>query len=247
MQTTTHFPFKVLELPAILRGLSATGSMKKHCDDTFRHQAMRKQLVKAIKDKGIYDEKVLEALQNVPRHCFLDSALEHIAYEDRAFPIAAGQTISQPYTVAYQTQLLEITPFEKVLEIGTGSAYQASVLAELKARVFTIERQKELYDERAMHYPFSTKYTNIKFFYGDGFRGLPTFAPFDKIIVTAAAPFVPQPLVDQLKVGGKIVIPVDEGDSQRMKRLTKLANGTLEQEDFELFKFVPMVQGKKSM
>jgi protein-L-isoaspartate(D-aspartate) O-methyltransferase len=220
--------------------------MKKNCDDTFRHQAMRKQLVKTVKDKGIYDEKVLEALQNVPRHCFLDSALEHIAYEDRAFPIAAGQTISQPYTVAYQTQLLEVKPFEKILEIGTGSAYQASVLAELKARVFTIERQKELYDERAMHYPFSTKYTNIKFFYGDGFKGLPTYAPFDKIIVTAAAPFIPEALLQQLKLGGWIVIPVAEGESQRMKRITKIKEGEVKEEDFELFKFVPMIKGRNA-
>lgn len=221
--------------------------MRKICEDTLKHQALRKQLVQIVRDKGIYDESVLEALMKVPRHCFLDNALEYIAYEDRAFPIAAGQTISQPYTVAYQTQLLEVKPFEKILEIGTGSAYQATVLAELKARVFTIERQKELYNERMKNYPFSNRYPNIKFFYGDGFKGLPTFAPFDKIIVTAAAPFIPQPLIDQLKVGGRIVIPVDEGSSQRMKRLTKLSDGTMEQEDFDLFKFVPMVQGKNSM
>jgi protein-L-isoaspartate(D-aspartate) O-methyltransferase len=220
--------------------------MKKICEDTLRHQALRKQLVQIVRDKGIEDETVLNALMNVPRHCFLDSALEYIAYEDRAFPIAAGQTISQPFTVAYQTHLLQVKPYEKILEIGTGSAYQASVLAELQARVFTIERQKELYNERMKNYPFPNKYPNIKFFYGDGFKGLPTFAPFDKIIVTAAAPFVPQELINQLKVGGKMVIPVDEGSSQRMKRLTKLPNGTMEQEDFDLFKFVPMVHGKNS-
>lgn len=220
--------------------------MKKKCEDTLRHKAMRKQLVKTVMEKGIKDERVIEALMQVPRHCFLDSALDHIAYEDRAFPIAAGQTISQPYTVAYQTQLLDISPFEKVLEIGTGSAYQATVLAELKARVFTIERQKELFNERAKNYPFFTKYPNIKFFYGDGFKGLPTFAPFDKIIVTAAAPFVPEALIQQLKTGGKMVIPVDEGDSQRMKRLTKLSDGSVSEELFELFRFVPMVGGKNS-
>jgi protein-L-isoaspartate(D-aspartate) O-methyltransferase len=218
--------------------------MKKNCEDTLRHQAMRKQLVETVKEKGIRDERVLAALMNVPRHCFLDNALDHIAYEDRAFPIAAGQTISQPYTVAYQTQLLEIKPFEKVLEIGTGSAYQAAVLAELKARVFTIERQKELYNERVKSFPFAFKYPNIKFFYGDGFKGLPTFAPFDKIIVTAAAPFVPLTLINQLKTGGKMVIPVDEGDAQRMKRLTKRSDGSVAEELFELFRFVPMVEGK---
>jgi protein-L-isoaspartate(D-aspartate) O-methyltransferase len=218
--------------------------MKKNCEDTLRQQALRKQLVQIVKDKGIHDEKVLNALMKVPRHCFLDSALDHIAYEDRAFPIAAGQTISQPYTVAYQSQLLQVKPFEKILEIGTGSAYQATVLGELQARVFTIERQKELYDERARNFPFSGKYPQIKFFYGDGFKGLPTFAPFDKVIVTAAAPFIPQPLIDQLKPGGILVIPVDEGSVQRMKRITKLMDGKIQEELFDVFHFVPMVGGK---
>jgi protein-L-isoaspartate(D-aspartate) O-methyltransferase len=218
--------------------------MKKNCEDTLRQQAMRKQLVQIVREKGIKDERVLTALMKVPRHCFLDTALDYIAYEDRAFPIAAGQTISQPYTVAYQTELLELKPYEKVLEIGTGSAYQATVLGEMQARVFTIERQRTLYDERALNYPFAGKYPQIKFFYGDGFKGLPTYAPFDKILVTAAAPFVPQPLLDQLKPGGYLVIPVDEGNAQRMKRIMKKADGSFEETLFALFNFVPMVEGK---
>jgi protein-L-isoaspartate(D-aspartate) O-methyltransferase len=220
--------------------------MKKQCEDTLRQQAMRKQLVQIVREKGIKDEKVLEALMKVPRHCFLDNALDHIAYEDRAFPIAAGQTISQPYTVAYQTELLLLKPYEKVLEIGTGSAYQATILAEMKVQVLTIERQKELFEDRAKNYPFAGKYPMLKFFYGDGFKGLPTFAPFDKILVTAAAPFVPKPLIDQLKTGGVLVIPVDEGDAQRMKRITKKEDGSLTEELFSLFRFVPMVGGRNS-
>jgi protein-L-isoaspartate(D-aspartate) O-methyltransferase len=173
--------------------------MKKLCEDTLRQQALRKQLIKTVRDKGVTDDRVLEAMMKVPRHCFMDTALDTIAYEDRAFPIAAGQTISQPFTVAYQTELLRVKPYEKILEIGTGSAYQATILAEMKAQVFTIERQKELFDERLKNYPFAGKYPLLKFFYGDGFKGLPTFAPFDKILVTAAAPYIPLPLTDQLK------------------------------------------------
>ena len=218
--------------------------MKKNCEDTLRQQALRKQLVKNVRDKGIKDERVLEAMMKVPRHCFMDTALDSIAYEDRAFPIAAGQTISQPFTVAYQSELLQIKPYEKILEIGTGSAYQATILAEMKAQVFTIERQRELFDERARHYPFTGKYPLLKFFYGDGFKGLPTFGPFDKILVTAAAPFIPQPLIDQLKPGGFLVIPVDEEKAQRMKRIKKNENGTISEENFALFHFVPMVEGK---
>jgi len=218
--------------------------MRKHCEDTLRRQALRKQLVKTVREKGIQDERVLDALMKVPRHCFMDNALDSIAYEDRAFPIAAGQTISQPYTVAYQTELLQVKPFEKVLEIGTGSAYQATILAELKAQVFTIERQRELFDERAKHYPFVAMYPLLKFFYGDGFKGLPTYGPFDKILVTAAAPYIPQPLIDQLKPGGFLVIPVDEEKAQRMKRICKNPDGTLSEESFAFFNFVPMVEGK---
>ncbi len=211
--------------------------------DTYQHKGLRNQLVEKLRQKGITDEQVLAAIQNIPRHYFLDSAFDKIAYEDRAFPIAEGQTISQPYTVAYQTQLLEIRPYHKVLEIGTGSVYQACVLAEMGARVFTIERQKKLY-EHNKNFVFKTKYPNIKFFYGDGFEGLPTYAPFDKVIITAAAPFVPPKLIAQLKVGGCMVIPVEAGGSQIMLRLIKKSDGTVSEEIFERFSFVPMLQGK---
>lgn len=216
--------------------------MRKY-DDTYRHKGLRKKLVDTIREKGINDETVLAAINNIPRHFFLDSAFDEIAYEDRAFPIAEGQTISQPYTVAYQTQLLQVKPFEKVLEIGTGSIYQATVLAEMGAKVFTIERQKKLF-EKTKEYIFKQQYPNLKFFYGDGFEGLPTFAPFDKVIITAAAPFIPPKLIDQLKPGGKMVIPVDEDHHQRMLRITKNADGTTSEEAFENFSFVPMLSGR---
>lgn len=215
----------------------------KNYTDTYQYKGLRKRLVEQLRKKGITDENVLTAINNIPRHFFLDSAFAKIAYEDRAFPIAEGQTISQPYTVAYQTQLLEIKPYDKVLEIGTGSAYQASVLAEMGARVFTIERQKKLY-EINKEFIFKSKYTHIKFFYGDGFEGLPTYAPFDKVIVTAAAPYVPPKLVAQLKTGGLMVIPVDLGPFQQMLKLTKFADGTYAEERFDNFSFVPMLEGK---
>ena len=213
-------------------------------EDTYQHKGLRKKLVDFLRnDKGISDEKVLNAINAIPRHFFLDSAFDKIAYEDRAFPIGEDQTISQPFTVAYQSQLLQIKRGDKMLEIGTGSVYQATVLAELGAWVYTIERQKKLY-EKNKGYFFKLKYPNIKFFYGDGFEGLPTFAPFDKVIITAAAPFIPPKLVAQMKVGGMMVIPVDEGDVQRMLRLTKQADGTMMEETFEHFSFVPMLAGK---
>ena len=195
-----------------------------------------------LREKGITDEAVLNAMNNIPRHFFMDSALDNIAYEDRAFPISAGQTISQPYTVAFQTQLLQIKPNEKVLEIGTGSIYQATMLAELGAKVFTIERQKDLFEKTKL-YIFKSKYPNLKFFYGDGFEGLPTYAPFDKVIITAAAPYIPPKLLQQLKSGGKMVIPVDDGPHQRMLRLTKNEDGSTSEEVFENFSFVPMLKG----
>lgn len=216
--------------------------MRKY-EDTYQHKGLRKKLIDLLKEKGITDESVLEAINTIPRHFFLDSAFDKIAYEDRAFEIAAGQTISQPYTVAYQSQLLQIKRGDKVLEIGTGSVYQATILAEMGARVYTIERQKKLYDLQKEYY-FRNKYPNIKFFFGDGFEGLPTFAPFDKVIITAAAPFIPPKLVQQLKTGGRMVIPVDEGGSQRMLRLTKQEDGSLTEEAFEQFSFVPMLTGK---
>jgi len=216
--------------------------MRKY-EDTYRHKGLRKKLVDLVREKGITNEKVLEAIEKIPRHYFLDSAFDEVAYEDRAVPIGEDQTISQPYTVAYQTQLLDVKPFNKVLEIGTGSAYQACVLAEMGVQLCTIERQKKLFESNKK-FEYLRKYPNIKFFYGDGFEGLPTYAPFDKVIITAAAPFIPPKLVAQMKVGGVMVIPIDAGESQVMKRITKLDNGTLKEEVFERFSFVPMLGGK---
>jgi protein-L-isoaspartate(D-aspartate) O-methyltransferase len=212
-------------------------------EDTYRHKGLRKKLTELLKEKGITDVNVLAAINNIPRHFFLDSAFDEIAYENRAFPISDGQTISHPYTVAYQTQLLQIKPFDKILEIGTGSIYQASVLAEMGAKVFTIERQKNLF-EKTKNFIFKAKYPNLKFFFGDGYEGLPTYAPFDKVIITAAAPFIPPKLLEQLKPGGIMVIPVDEGDQQRMLRITKNADGSITEEAFDNFSFVPMLTGK---
>ena len=212
-------------------------------EDNYLHKGLRKQLVQGLREKGINDERVLAAIESIPRHFFLDPAFERIAYEDRAFPIAANQTISQPYTVAYQTQLLEIKTFDKILEIGTGSAYQASVLAELGSMVYTIERQKILYDFIGQFF-FLKNYPNIKRFYGDGFEGLPSFAPFDKVIVTAAAPFIPPKLIGQMKPGGVMVIPVGDDSGQKMLRITKDKDGTVHEEERGDFIFVPMLEGK---
>ena len=217
-------------------------AMRKY-EDSYQHKGLRKKLMDLLSEKGISDENVLQAMNNIPRHYFLDSAFDKIAYEDRAFPISEGQTISQPYTVAYQTQLLQIKPNEKILEIGTGSIYQATVLAEMGARVFTIERQKNLFD-KTKQFIFKSEYPNLKFFYGDGYEGLPTYAPFDKVIITAAAPFIPPKLIAQLKTGGKMIIPVDEDHHQRMLRITKNENGTTTEESFENFSFVPMLSGR---
>lgn len=216
--------------------------MRKY-EDTYRHKGLRKKLIDLLVSKGITDDRVLEAMNAIPRHYFLDSALDEIAYEDRAFPISEGQTISQPYTVAYQTQLLQVKPNEKILEIGTGSAYQAAVLSEMGAKIFTIERQKKLFD-KTRRFILGPKYPSLKFFYGDGHEGLPTYAPFDKVIITAAAPFIPPKLVNQLKPGGKMVIPLDEGQYQRMLRITKNADGTVSEEAFDNFSFVPMLSGR---
>ncbi|HMU58294.1 MAG TPA: protein-L-isoaspartate(D-aspartate) O-methyltransferase, partial [Chitinophagaceae bacterium] len=213
-------------------------------DDSYRHKGLRKKLVDTVRSKGITDEAVLAAIDKIPRHFFLDSAFDEVAYEDRAFPIGEGQTISQPYTVAYQTQLLEIKKFDKVLEIGTGSAYQAVVLAELGAQVYTIERQKKLF-EANKQFMLLKKYPSVKFFYGDGFEGLPTYGPFNKVIITAAAPEIPAKLIEQLKPGGMMVIPLGAGDVQQMLRITKLENGALKEEVFDRFSFVPMLEGKK--
>lgn len=214
-------------------------------EDNYRHKGLRKKLVDEIKRKGITDERVLEAIQAVPRHFFLDSAFTQIAYDDKAFPIGEGQTISQPYTVAYQTQLLQCKPFDKVLEIGTGSGYQAAVLGAMGVWVFSIERQKKLFESNK-DFAYLKSFRNIKLFYGDGFEGLPTYAPFDKVIITAAAPHVPEKLLQQLKVGGIMVIPVNEDDVQRMMRITKTGEDSYEEEKFDRFSFVPMLEGRSN-
>src|SRR4029078_10487278 len=201
-------------------------------EDTYRHKGLRKKLTDVIRNKGIADDKILEAIGRIPRHFFLDSAFDDVAYEDRAFPIGEGQTISQPYTVAYQTFLLQVKPFEKVLEIGTGSVYQACVLAELGAQVYTIERQKKLFAANK-EFSFLKKYPHIKFFYGDGYEGLPTYSPFDKVLITAAAPDIPQKLITQMKTGGMMVIPIGTGDVQIMKRLIKQNDGSLKEEVYD--------------
>jgi len=213
--------------------------------DTYRHQGLRKKLVDSLRSKGINDEAVLAALGSVPRHFFLDSAFDEIAYEDRAFPIGQGQTISHPYTVAYQTQLLAAGRFLKVLEVGTGSAYQAVVLARLGAQVYTIERQKALFDINR-GFTWLQEQSGIKFFYGDGFAGLPTYAPFDRILITAAAPAVPDKLLEQLRPGGWMVVPVGEGDVQQMKKIIRSENGDFTEEVYDSFSFVPMLSGKKA-
>jgi protein-L-isoaspartate(D-aspartate) O-methyltransferase len=214
-------------------------------EDSYMHKGMRKQLVQVLREKGIKDERVLAAIEAIPRHFFLDPAFERQAYEDRAFPITAGQTISQPYTVACQTQLLELKKFDKVLEIGTGSAYQACVIAGMGFTLYTIERQRALYDYVGKFF-FLKQYLNIKRFFGDGFEGLPSFSPFDKILITCGAPFVPPKLLEQLRPGGIMVIPVGEGDKQNMLRITKDSEGNIREENMGHFSFVPMLQGKNN-
>jgi protein-L-isoaspartate(D-aspartate) O-methyltransferase len=213
--------------------------------DTYRHKGLRKQLVELIRKKGIADDRVLQAILEIPRHYFIDSAFDQIAYEDRAFPIAEGQTISQPYTVAYQSQLLEVKPHDKILEVGTGSGYQASVLATMGAQVYTIERQKLIFDQNKK-FSYLRNFPAIHSFYGDGYQGLPTYAPFDKIIITAAAPVIPVKLLDQLKAGGKMVVPVGEGKIQQMFRIYKDEFGKMHEEKFDDFSFVPMLEGKNN-
>jgi len=210
--------------------------------DSFRHKGMRKQLIKVLREKGIKNEAVLAAIEKIPRHLFLDKAFEEKAYEDKAFRIGAGQTISQPYTVAVQTELLQVKRNDKILEVGTGSGYQSCVLAELGARVYTVERQLSLY-ETAKPLIEELRY-NIKTFYGDGYKGLPSYGPFDKIIVTAGAPLIPPALIEQLKPGGILVIPVDKGSVQVMKTLTKISDTETEIKEHGEFRFVPLLEDK---
>ena len=212
-------------------------------EDNFKHQGMRKKLIEMVRSKGINDETVLAALMRVPRHFFLDKAFLTQAYDDSAFQIGAGQTISQPFTVAYQTTLLGIKKGDKVLEIGTGSGYQTSVLIELGAKVFSIERQKELFDKAKIFLP-KLGYSP-KLFYGDGYKGLPSFAPFDKILVTCGAPFIPEDLIQQLKTGGIMVIPVGAGHVQIMTTIKKTSDSDFEKHELKNFRFVPMLEDKE--
>jgi protein-L-isoaspartate(D-aspartate) O-methyltransferase len=210
--------------------------------DTYKHKGLRSQLVQTIRSKGIMDINVLNAIEKVPRHFFFDSSFLNFAYEDKAFPIGSGQTISQPYTVAFQTELLEIKKGDKVLEVGTGSGYQACILAEMGARVYSVERQKSLY-AKALKFIPSIGYI-VKVFFGDGYQGLPAFAPFDKIIVTAGAPFIPDALVAQLKSGGILVIPIGGGDIQIMTTITKIAESECIKREHGTFRFVPLLEDK---
>jgi len=208
--------------------------------DLPKHKGLRNQLVETVKKKGITNENVLAAIGKIPRHLFMDSGFIDFAYQDKAFPIAASQTISQPYTVAFQTELLEIKQGDKVLEIGTGSGYQTAVLIELKAEVYSIERQKELYEITRKALP-KIGYVAKKLNFGDGYKGWPEFAPFDKVIVTAGAPFVPAPLLAQLKIGGRLVIPVGE-DVQIMTLFIRKGEKEFEKHEFGEFRFVPMLK-----
>jgi len=208
--------------------------------DLPKHKGLRNQLVKTVRSKGVVDEKVLSAIAMIPRHLFMDSGFIDFAYQDKAFPIAASQTISQPYTVAFQTELLQVKKGDKILEIGTGSGYQTAVLIELGAEVYSIERQKELYEMTRTFLP-RVGYVAKKLNFGDGYKGWPEFAPFDKIIVTAGAPFVPAPLLAQLKIGGRLVIPVGD-DVQVMTLYVRKGDKEFEKHEFGDFRFVPMLK-----
>lgn len=210
--------------------------------DTHRHRGLRQQLVNELKSKGIKNELILSAFMDIPRHYFLEKTFADWAYKDVAFPIDADQTISQPYTVAMQTTLLDIKKGDKVLEIGTGSGFQACVLSHMGAKVYTIERQKKLFDktEKFLH---DIGFGNIRTLYGDGYEGAPRFAPFDKILITAGASEIPEKLIEQLKPGGIMVIPLGQGDLQKMLKITKNEDGSLKKENFGNYRFVPFLKG----
>lgn len=210
--------------------------------DSFKHKGMRKQLIRELREKGIKDENILAAFDVIPRHFFLDNAFAEQAYSNMAFQIGSGQTISHPYTVAFQTMLLELERGEKVLEIGSGSGFQTCVLCELGVKVFSIERHKPLHlKAKSMIQHFNY---NARLSFGDGYKGLPTFAPFDKIIITCGAPNIPSALIEQLKVGGRMIIPVGEGEKQQMKLVVKHDDGTVTVDDFGVFSFVPMLENR---
>jgi protein-L-isoaspartate(D-aspartate) O-methyltransferase len=210
--------------------------------DTAKHQGLRNQLVSLLQQKGITDKNVLDAISKIPRHLFLNSSFEDYAYQDKAFPIGAGQTISQPYTVAFQSQLLEVKKDDKVLEIGTGSGYQTAVLYAMGAKVYSVERQNELFKKTSVLFPkLGIRPKHLSF--GDGYKGLPLHAPFDSIIVTAGAPIIPKPLMAQLKIGGRLVIPLGE-DVQIMTLLIRKNATQFEKHEFGEFRFVPLLEDK---
>ena len=210
--------------------------------DSFKHKGLRKKLVEQIRNKGIKDERVLKAIEAIPRHFFLDSSFLEFAYQDKPFPIGSGQTISQPYTVAFQTQLLEIKKGDKVLEIGTGSGYQACVLLEMGAKVYSIERQQKLYQKTKEFLP-SIGY-NPRLFYGDGYKGLEVYAPFDKMIIAAGAPYIPNDLLKQLAVGGIFIVPVGASGTQKMTTIKRVSETKFDKTEHGLFSFVPLLKNK---
>jgi len=211
--------------------------------DTYRHKGLRRNLVAEIKTKGITDQRVLDAINTIPRHLFMESGFINFAYKDSAFPIGAGQTISQPFTVAFQTQLLNIQPLEKVLEIGTGSGYQTAVLMEMGAKVYTIERQKELYlKAKAM---LEEMGYHAHFFFGDGYLGMPSYGPYSKILITAGAPEIPEKLIEQLEIGGKLVVPVGDKNLQEMILVEKISATETKTSRHGNFIFVPLLKGTK--
>lgn len=210
--------------------------------DTAKHQGLRNQLVSLLEQKGIVDKNVLEAVRKIPRHLFLDSSFEDFAYQDKPFPIGAGQTISQPYTVAFQSELLQVKKEDKILEIGTGSGYQTAVLFAMGAKVYSVERQNELFKKTSVLLPkLGIRPKHLSF--GDGYKGLPNYAPFDSIIVTAGAPIIPKALMAQLKIGGRLVIPV--GETKQVMTLIIRKNETqFEKHEFGDFRFVPLLEDK---
>ena len=212
-------------------------------NDSFKHKGLRKKLIQTIKSKGINNKNVLSAISKVPRHLFMDSGFIDHAYQDKPFPIGANQTISQPFTVAFQTELLKVNKGDKVLEVGTGSGYQAAVLCELGANVFSIERQGELY-KKVVNFLPSINYYPKKIIYGDGYKGLEEEAPFDSIIVTAGAPFVPKALLSQLKIGGRLVIPVGE-NIQVMTLYIRVSEKKFNMKEYGEFQFVPLLKEKE--